>query len=171
VREDFLQKSGPGNVDRLQFRPQYEVTFMKHIIIAMGVVAYYLQASLPFASAQAFGEYGRTLGGAIQRGGSSASNATSGRDPKRKLKNGYQGVGDLGVQPLQKRLIVAEKGAPLYPSQDDETQKIDELSQGAILIPMIHATSGANSWYMVKTQKGSIGWVRSTDVVEQSAKR
>jgi hypothetical protein len=36
---------------------------------------------------------------------------------------------------------------------------------------MIHATSGANSWYMVKTEKGSIGWVRSTDVVEQSAKR
>jgi hypothetical protein len=88
--------------------------------------------SLPSASAQAFGEYGRAL---------------------------------------QNRLVVAANSVSLYPSQDDETKKIEELSPGAILIPMLHATSGANGWYMVKTQKGSIGWVKSTDVLEQSAKK
>lgn len=144
---------------------------MKHPIIAIGFIAGYLQAYLPCAAAQAFGEYGRALGGATQRQGSSAPRAPRGSNPKGKVKGGFQGVGDLGVQPLQNRLVVATNSVSLYPSQDDETQKIEELSQGAILIPMIHATSGANGWYMVKTQKGSIGWVKSTDVLEQSAKK
>ena len=143
---------------------------MKQTIIAIGFVTCYLQASLPSASAQAFGEYGRALGGATQRQGSPASKAPRGSNPKGKVKGGFQGVGDLGVQPLQNRLVVAANSVSLYPSQDDETKKIEELSQGAILIPMLHATSGANGWYMVKTQKGSIGWVKSTDVREPSAK-
>ena len=46
---------------------QNEVISMKHTVLAIGVLMYYFHAFLPSASAQAFGEYGRTLGGATQR--------------------------------------------------------------------------------------------------------
>ena len=144
---------------------------MKHTIVAIGFVACYFQAYLPSVFAQAFGEYGRTLGGATQRQGSSVAKPARGGDPGGKIRGGFQGVGDLGVQPLQKRLIVAANSIPLYPNQDDEAQKIEELSRGAILIPVMHATSSSSDWYMVKTQKGSIGWVKSMDVREEAAKR
>lgn len=144
---------------------------MKHTVLAIGVLVYYFHAFLPSASAQAFGEYGRTLGGGTQRQGSSVSKTPRGSNAKGTAKGGFQGVGDLGVQPLQKRLVVTADSAPLYPSQDDETQKIEELPNGAILIPMIQATSGNNGWYMVKTSKGIIGWVKSSNVLEQSAKK
>jgi hypothetical protein len=119
----FLQTSGSGDVDRLQFRNGYEVTAMKQTIIAIGFVACYLQA-LPSASAQAFGEYSRALGGATQRQGSPASKPPRGSNPKEKVKGGFQGLGDLGVQPLQNRLVVAANRVSLYPSQDDETKKL-----------------------------------------------
>jgi hypothetical protein len=140
-------------------------------MVAIGLVAGYLQASLPIVSAQAFGEYGRTLGGATQRQGSSVPKTARGSEPRPKGHSQFHGVGDLGVQPLKKRLVVAANSASLYPNQDDEAQQIEELSQGEILIPVIHTTSGSNGWYMVKTQKGSTGWVKSIDVREESIKK
>jgi hypothetical protein len=153
------------------YNPEYEVTAMKHIMVAIGLVVCYFQASLPSVFAQAFGEYGRTLGGAAQRQGSSVSKTARRTDATAKAKGGFHGVGHLGVQPLQKRLTVTASSASLYPNQDDEAQKIEDLSQGAILIPVMHTTSGSNSWYMVKTQKGTIGWVNSMDVREELAKK
>lgn len=144
---------------------------MKRTLSAIGFLVLYFQASLPSASAQAFGEYGRNLGGATQRHGSSASRTPRVSNPNGKGKGGVQGVGDLGVQPLQNRLMVAVNSASLYPLQDEESQRIEELSQGAILVPIIQATSGANGWYMVKTPKGNTGWVKSSDVLEKSAKK
>lgn len=144
---------------------------MKHTGIAVGFLVFYFQAFLPSASAQAIGEYGRALGGATHRQGSSAPRMPRASNPNGKIKGRSQGVGDLGVQPLQTRLVVALNSAPLYHSQDDESQMIEELPQGAILLPMIQATSGAIGWYMVKTPKGSIGWVKSSDVLEKSAKK
>ncbi len=144
---------------------------MKHTMVAIGFVACYFEASLPLVSAQAFGEYGRALGGAAQRQGISVSKTARRNDPSGKVNGGSHGVGDLGVQPLQKRLIVAANSASLYPKQDDEAQKIEDLSQGAILIPVMHTTSGSSGWYMVKTHKGTIGWVKSIDVREELAKK
>jgi hypothetical protein len=144
---------------------------MIYKFLLFSVFMYYFQASLDSASAQALTEYGRTLGGATQRHGTPVPQGPRGGSVKGNVKGGSQGVGDLGVQPLQNRLVVVSNSAPLYQSQDDETPKIEELASGAILVPMIQATSGAIGWYMVKTPKGSIGWVKSTDVLEQSAKK
>ncbi len=144
---------------------------MRHKFLAIGVLTYSFQASVHSASAQAFGEYGRTLGGATQRHGKPVPHVPRGGNVKGKVKGGSQGLGDLGVQPLQNQLLVATNGAPLYPSQDDETPKIEDLPGGAILIPIIQATGGAIGWYMVKTQKGTVGWVKSSDVLESSAKK
>jgi hypothetical protein len=144
---------------------------MTRNLLAIGVLMYYFLASLHSASAQALGEYGRTLGGAAQRHGSAVPHVPRGGNVKGNAKRGSQGVGDLGVQPLQNRLIVATDRAALYQSQDDEAPKIKDLPTGTILVPIIQATSGATAWYMVKSPTGIIGWVKSADVLEQSAKR
>ena len=143
---------------------------MTHKLLAVSVFMYHFHASLSSASAQALGEYGRTLGGATQRQGNTVPHSSRGGNVKGKSEGGSRGVGDLGVQPLQNRLVVATNRAPLYQNQDDEAPRVDELPAGAILVPIIQATSGATGWYMVKTQKGTIGWVKSSDVLELSAK-
>lgn len=60
-------------------------------------------------------------------------------------------------------LAVGESGAYLYARQDDESEKIAKLESGEQLIPLAYA-AGTVSWYMVKTQKGTIGWVKSSEV-------
>jgi hypothetical protein len=152
-------------------RSRNEVTGMTRNLLAIGVLMYYFLASLHSASAQALGEYGRTLGGATQRHGNTVPHVPHGGSVKGNAKRGFKGVGDLGVQPLRNELVVVTNRAPLYQSQDDETPRIDELPTGTILVPIIQATSGATAWYMVKSPTGIIGWVKSADVLEQSAKK
>ena len=77
---------------------------------------------------------------------------------------------DVGDRPVPSRLVVASRQAVLYPRQDDEAEKIADLSQGDTLVPMGQSNSG-NEWYMVKTQKGLIGWVKSSDVREETGKK
>jgi hypothetical protein len=120
------------------------------------------------ALAQAFGEYGRGLGGATQRQGGAAPKAP-GTPGQRGGKSTFQGV-DIGGRPLPVLLVVASNQAFLYPRQDDESEKIEQLQAGDTLVPMIQ-TRGGEEWYMVKTQKGTIGWIKSSDVQEQSGKR
>ena len=143
---------------------------MTHKLLAVAVFMYHLHASLSSASAQALGEYGRTLGGATQRQGKAAPHLSRGGNTKGGSKGGSRGVGDLGVQPLQNRLVVVTNRAPLYQNQDEEGPRVDELSTGAVLVSIIQTTSGATGWYMVKTPKGIIGWVKARDVLEQSVK-
>jgi hypothetical protein len=118
--------------------------------------------------AQAFGEYGRTLGGVSQRQGGISPNAP-GR-ARQGDKGGSAGVGDIGGRSVPSRLIVASKEAVLFPRQDAESEKITSLTQGEILVPLLQAVGG-NDWYMVKTEKGLIGWVKSSDVREQPLKK
>ena len=143
---------------------------MTHKLLAVSVFMYHFHASLFSASAQAVGEYGRTVGGATQRHGKAVPHPSRGGNVKGKSEGGSRGVGDLGVQPLQSHLVVATNRAPLYQNQDDEGPRVDDLPTGAILVPIIQATSGATGWYMVKTAKGIIGWVKATDVLEKSVK-
>ena len=65
--------------------------------------------------------------------------------------------------------VVSAKTTGLYPRQDEETEKIEQLSQGDTLSPMVQS-AGNNSWYMVKTSKGLVGWVKGSDVREATKK-
>ena len=114
--------------------------------------------------AQAFGEYGRAVGGLPQGVGPRASGSTP------QGGSGTGEIGNLGGKALPTRLVVAAKEAGLYPKQDDESEKLGQLAQGETLVPMVQS-SGGNDWYMVKTQKGVIGWVKSVDVKEEKAKK
>jgi hypothetical protein len=61
-------------------------------------------------------------------------------------------------------LTARETGVALYARQDAETDRIATLEKGEVLFPMVEAI-GRETWYMVRTQKGLIGWVRAADVV------
>ena len=118
--------------------------------------------------AQAIGEYGRTVEGITQRQG--GVNHRTANAPSRSVKGKtvIEGVGDVGGRPVPAALIVVSRQAALYPRQDDEAEKVAELSQGETLIPM-GQSNGGSEWYMVKTQKGVIGWIKSADVRAEAA--
>ena len=116
------------------------------------------------AFAQAFGEYGRAVG-AIPQG---VGPRTSGNPSPGGVVMG--GVGHTGGKALPVRLVVAVKEANLHPKQDEESETVAQLAQGDTLVPLVQ-TDGGNDWYLVKTSKGVIGWVKSGDVTEQKAKK
>ena len=135
--------------------------------LTYGLLAAFLAPTVVMA--QAFGDYGRTLGGVSQRHGGATPSAPGGLLPGRG-NGGSQDLGDVGARPIPSVLVVASKAAALYLRQDDEAEKIAQLTQGETVIPMVQSTGG-NEWYMVRTQKGLIGWVKSSDVREPPAKK
>ncbi len=114
--------------------------------------------------AQAFGEYGRGVGSLPQGVGPRAPGSAP------QTGSGSGGVGEVAGKALPARLVVAVQDAGLYPKQDDESEKVTDLDAGESLIPMVQS-SGANNWYMVRTHKGVIGWVKSMDVREEKEKK
>ncbi|HEU4342179.1 MAG TPA: hypothetical protein VFU31_11460, partial [Candidatus Binatia bacterium] len=120
--------------------------------------------------AQAFGDYGRAVGGAMPRQGGGGSTGAPGGPAKHTDAGGFQGTRGVGGRAIPSLLIVASKQAFLYPRQDDETEQIEQLHEGETVVPMIQ-TKGGNEWYMVKTQKGTMGWIKSSDVREQNTKK
>ena len=136
---------------------------MKKNLVLIMVSSARLSLTTP-VFAQAFGEYGRVVGGIPQGVGPRAPGSV----PQGGSVSGE--IGNLGGKALPIRLIVVAKEAGLYPRQDDESDKLGQLAQGETLIPMVQS-SGGNDWYMVKTQKGVIGWVKSIDVKEEKAKK
>lgn len=117
--------------------------------------------------AQALGEYGRIVGGASQRQGSVN---LKGPYQDSKGKTVVDGIGDASGRPVPSALVVASRQAGLYPRQDEEAEKITELSLGDILTPM-GQSNGGNEWYMVKTQTGLVGWIKSADVRTEPGKK
>ena len=118
--------------------------------------------------AQGFGEYGRAVGSVPHGQGITGSRFSGGG-----MSGGSSvgGVGDIGGRHgLPTRLIVAAKDAGLYPRQDEESERVAQLTQGESLTPMVQS-AGGSEWYMVKTQKGLIGWIKSTDVREDVVKK
>lgn len=119
--------------------------------------------------AQAFGEYGRTVGSIPHGGGMAVPKVPVEGNPSRGGSS-VGGIGNVGGKGFPSRLVVATKDANLYPKQDDESEKVAQLPKGEILVPMVQS-SGGNDWYMVKTQKGMVGWIKSTDVREDRVKK
>lgn len=136
----------------------------RKLLMALFAASYLGSASMLYA--QAFGDYGRTLGG--------IPNALPGpRAPGGVTQGGSGnsgGVGEVTGAKFPTRLVVATKSANLYPRQDDESEKIDQLAQGEPLVPLVQS-SGGNDWFMVKTQRGVIGWIKSGDVKEEIVKK
>jgi len=60
-------------------------------------------------------------------------------------------------------LTVRESGASLYSRHQLDSDRIATLQKGEMLAPLAEAV-GQQSWYMVKTQGGLVGWVRAADV-------
>jgi hypothetical protein len=61
-------------------------------------------------------------------------------------------------------LTVGQSGAYLYSQQDEESTPTAKLVSGETLLQLAEAV-GQQTWYMVRTQQGLIGWVRRADVV------
>lgn len=110
--------------------------------------------------AQAFGEYGRAVGSVPRR--PAASPAAPGAGVSRGVES-VGGAGDLISQRLPTRLVVVSKEAGLFSRQDDEMGRITQLVAGEKLVPLVQS-EGTNPWYMVKTEKGIVGWVKAGDV-------
>jgi hypothetical protein len=119
-----------------------------------------------FSLGQAFGEYGRAVGN-VPRGPNIAPGGAASSAPG---TIGAAGLGNLDSRVLPPRLVVASKMAGLFPRQDDEMEKITQLSEGEKLVPLIQS-EGSIPWYMVRTEKGIIGWVRSADVRKDELKK
>ena len=135
------------------------------LILGFSLAALSFSATLVFA--QAFGEYGRAVG-SVPHG----TGITGSRAPGGVTQGGVAGggVGDIGGRGLPTRLVVASKDAGLYPRQDEESEKLIQLAQGETLTPMVQS-AGGSEWYMVKTQKGVVGWIKSMDVREEKIKK
>ena len=67
-------------------------------------------------------------------------------------------------------LAARATGVALYAQQDAETDRIATLEEGETLFPMVEAV-GRETWYMVRTQRGLVGWVRAADVIAGSETR
>ena len=135
------------------------------LLTASLTAALLYSASMVFA--QAFGEYGRIVGGVPQGQGVTGPRAQGGVTPG---GSGSGAVGDVRGRGMPTRLVVASKVAGLYPRQDDEAEKLDQLSEGEALVAMVQS-SGGNDWFMVKTQKGVVGWIKSADVRQEKIKK
>lgn len=139
---------------------------IKSTLIASLIAASYA-LSVSSAFAQAFGEYGRAVGSVPHGKGITGSPVPGGG---KQVGTPGGGVGDVGGRRIPSRLVVGSNGAGLYQRQDEESQKLAQLAHGEILTPMVQS-AGANEWYMVKTESGIIGWVKSSDVREEKVKK
>jgi len=83
------------------------------------------------------------------------------------LLNSTSSAEGAGAPPT---LTARATGVALYAQQDAETERIATLEEGETLFPMVEAV-GREIWYMVRTKRGLIGWVRAADVIADSQTR
>jgi len=52
----------------------------------------------------------------------------------------------------------------LFSEPEEHSQVITKLERGDKLVPVANALAGGEAWYMVRTPKGIVGWVKSSHV-------
>jgi len=72
--------------------------------------------------------------------------------------------------PLPSVLLVKSSEASVYAQQDQSSETVARLIRGQKLTPLAKAFGAGSPWYMVKTQKGAVGWIKASDVEEASKK-
>src|SRR5439155_20740313 len=116
---------------------------MKRSLVIVSFVATFV-CSATLAFAQAFGEYGRTLGGVPHGPGITGSRAPGGVT-QGSARTG--GIGDVGGPPLPSRLLVATRDAGLYPRQAEQSERLCQLAQGQTVIARVDR-AGVCGWDM-----------------------
>ena len=140
---------------------------MKKINVTDLTVCFLLFSQVVFA--QGFGEYGRLLGGLGQKNSSVPKRVTPEPEVRGDLKSRSPDSGEHDRLPPA--LIVKSNEAVLYARSEEWAEKLMQLARGEKLVPMVQATGASALWYMVKTQTGAIGWVKSADVAPTAAKK
>jgi thiol-disulfide isomerase/thioredoxin len=79
------------------------------------------------------------------------------------------GAGTMNLEPavpLPNMLRAKAAGILVRSQQDSQSEVIGKLEAGEELIPLGKVSGAAESWYMVKTKSGMMGWVKGADVEE-----
>jgi hypothetical protein len=114
--------------------------------------------------AQGMSEYGRVVGDAGQRQGRMDPKASGKSKPQGKDNGIAQGMAGVATIALPTALTVESREAALHHRHDEWSEKLVHLAYGETLTPIAETAAGNAHWYMVKTQSGTIGWIKSTDV-------
>lgn len=117
------------------------------------------------AFAQGIGEYGRAVGGVAGKKGSTAP--VGGKSlalPAKNPKSIEQRESGVETHALPASVTVRSKGISLYARSDELSDKITPLVMGEKLTPLLEAVGVDALWYMVKTDAGMTGWIKSADV-------
>jgi peroxiredoxin len=70
------------------------------------------------------------------------------------------------VELLPAMLRVKSQVGSLHAQQDSQSEVIAKLGREEEVIPMGRASGSGESWYMVRTKNGAIGWMKANDVEE-----
>ena len=117
------------------------------------------------AFAQGIGEYGRAVGGVAARKGNTAPvGGKSLAPPAKNPKSIEQGVSGVETRAMPALVTVRSTGVSLYARSDELADKITPLVMGEKLTPLLEAVGVDALWYMVKTDAGMTGWIKSADV-------
>jgi hypothetical protein len=113
------------------------------------------------ASAQSTIEYGKQAGG-LKRPAGKASPKTRGKAGKADQGGGTEPAEFI---PLPGSLFVKAEQAILRARQDENSEAVGKMEKGENLVPMAQS-AGFEKWYMVRSQKGLVGWIKASDVDE-----
>lgn len=72
--------------------------------------------------------------------------------------------------PLPSLLSVKSMEVHVYAQQNKYSEEVVQLERGEKLTPLAKAFGEGEAWYLVRTQKGAVGWVRSSGVAELTEK-
>ena len=75
----------------------------------------------------------------------------------------------LETRALPPLLYVKGSDVVLHAQQDRSSSTVAKAARGEKVYPLGKATGGGETWYMVKTQEGAVGWIRLSDLEEQLA--